>query len=319
MNVSVLRPYKDLDGCIKSLKYRSSPGVVYEDLNVVDSESITHIVKVDDLRTFPTHEFQVRVDEALVRTTYGKDIKNIRFVILMRDRALHRDLVLASLPVADLPESIILSRDQLQMTSARDRLELVFLLLMQELTKSGAGLPAQPSSRLTNLTVTLQNSADGAQFPFRRKTADEFQSQGLPKDTTIYLHIDAPIELLKSESGALPLDDLLEVWLHESLYDAVHNDKQHVASAIRNSSITMTVVTQILASVESEISSGTTVESGSVIERLLQFIEKRTARPHGQLVDRFQRTSQVNVIVPYIQSAFRVTSNMSKLSEDSPQ
>lgn len=319
MNMSVLLPYKDLDGCITSLKYRSSPGTVYEDLNVVDSHSITHIVKVDDLRTFPTHEFQVRVDEAAVRKTYGKDIKNIRFVILMRDRALHRDLVLASLPVAELPESIILPRDQLQMTSARDRLELVFILLMQQLTKNGAGLPGQPSSRLTNLTVTLQNAVDGAQFPFRRKSANEFQSLSLPKDTAIYLLIDAPIELLKSESGALPLDELLEVWLHESLYDAVHNDKQYVSSSIRNSSIAMTVVTQILASVESEISSGTKIENGSVIEGLLQFVEKRTARPHGQLVDQFQRTSQVNVIAPYIQSAFRIATNMSKLSEDTPQ
>jgi hypothetical protein len=318
MSMAVIRPYKDLDGCITGIKYRSNPGVVYEELDIIAADSIAHIVKVDDLRTFPTHEFQVRVDESRIRAIYGKDISKISFIVLMRDRALHRDLVLVSVPIIDLPESITLSREQLQRTSARDRLELVFTVLMQKVSKWAPGLPVQSSSRLTSISITLQNSADGAQFPFRRKTADDFQSLGLPKDTTIYLQIDAPIELLKSEGGALPLEDLLEVWLHEGLYDAVHNDKQHITATIRNSAITMTVVTQILASVESEISRGTVIETGSVINRLLQFIEKRTARPQGQLVARFQRDNRVNDIVPYIQSAFRITSSLSRLSEDSP-
>jgi hypothetical protein len=317
MSTEVLRPYRDLAGVFDELKYRSSPGSIYEDLNVQDSTQVMHTVRVDDLRSFPTHEFSIRFNDELIKKTYGKDRENIRLVILLRDRALHRDHALASHQIDEVPEAIKLPKQQLQLSSARDEMELTFVVLMEKVTRSVPGNPFQPASRLAELNVILRNSADGAQFPFRRKNADDFKTIGLPGTTSIHLHVDAPIELLKSGSGKI--QDLVEVWLHETVYDAVHNDRQRATSGIRNTLITTTVAGLLFSSVERDIVSGATIEPGSVVGQLVTFIERKCSRPDGQLRERFEAAPSAATIMPWVQAAFRTTASLSRLQEESAE
>lgn len=308
-----LRPYASLEGIFEVVEYRASRSDAFRALPV-DGNTIHHVVRVDDLRLLPQHEFRLTLNHRKLKPHYHRHRGSLQLVVITRDNTLRREIVLARHDLPTGPAEIVLAPPSLAMTAHRDCLPLVFSIVAVPVLSGGNALPTQRASRLAELHVTLINSAGGVSFPYKRVTSEELAKKGLPSETGLHLELlYEPKDLLKDTDS--PAHALFEVWLHESLWAAVQNDKDSGTARIRNAAITEATASMLLGAVAPIVKGGERIEEGSVVGQLLRFLDRRAGFKEGMLQKDFEKDCCVPRIGPYIQHAFRYLTVMSTADE----
>ena len=134
-------------------------------------------------------------------------------------------------------------------------------------------LPRQCASRLAELRVTLRNTAGGASFPYKRVSADDLRTEGLPSETGIHLKLLCDAQELIRESDT-PIKNLFEVWIHEKIWAAIQNDRSPVSSPLRLSAVTLAVSNLLLSTVVSILRDGQKIERASAVGQLLEHVHR---------------------------------------------
>ncbi len=314
MTVLALRPYADLEGIFEKLEYRSSPTTAFKSLPL-DGDSVQHLVRMDDLRIIPRHEFKVKLDVSRLKPHYNKHKPSLRMVVLTRDSMLRREIVLSSHNLDSLPDVITLRVEDLRLTGHRDRLPLEFVVVAVPVIDDGTAMPTQKASRLAELQVTLLNASGGAAFPYRRATIEQLDEKGLLAETGIHLELFCGAEELVKDTDTPP-HSLFEVWINEKLWDAMQNDGAGPASQLRAVSVSETTATMVLAAVIPALKAGHTIEDGSVVGQLIGFAEKQAGKRHGELRKQYQQDFALTELISYIQAALRYATVASKIDVD---
>ncbi len=313
MTAICLRPYASLDGIFQTVEYRASRSDAFRVLPI-DGDTIHHVVRVDDLRLLPQHEFRLTLDSRKLKPHYHRHRKSLQLVVITRDSTLRREMVLATQDLPNGTAEIVLATKSLAMTAHRDCLPLVFSIVAVPVLSGGNALPTQRASRLAELHVTLSNSAGGVSFPYKRVTSEDLAKKGLPTETGLHLELlYEPKELIKDTES--PAHTLFEVWLHENVWAAVQNDKDTGTACIRNAAITETTASMLLGAVAPIVKGGERIEEGSVVGQLLRFLDRRAGLKEGMLQKHFEKDCCVSRMGPYIQHAFRYLSVMSTTDE----
>lgn len=310
----LLRPYADVQGIFNSIEYRANATEAFEKLDV-DTDVAARVVRVDDLRTIPTHQLRITLDLNALKPHYDKYVDKVSLLILVRDTTLRREIVLADHPVDAVPSVIDLDRGKLRLTGMRDVLPLNIVVLWKAAKAVGNALPTQRASRLAELQVVLRNTAGGATFPYKRVTAEELKKAGLPAETAIHLKLyGSAVELLKESDT--PVKNLFEVWVHEKVWAAIQNDKSPPSATLRLSAVTLTVSNLLLSAILPHLKEGQTIEERSAIGQLLSYVEKQAGKPDGQLRRELQASAELHGLEPYLQNAWRFVSSASKVEEE---
>jgi len=274
----------------------------------------TKLVHADDLRVIPQHQFRVKIAEDTLRGDYASHKSALRLVVILRDATLRREIVLGNYELGAVPETIDLDRAQLRTTGLRDALTLQFVVVATE-TLRGPLFPTQRASRLAELQVILRNNSGGATFPYKRVSAADLKGKGLPAETGIHLElICGATELLRQSDT--PIRSLFEVWIHEDIWSAVQHDHSVTASGLRTAAVTVSVANLLLSSVASAVRDGQSIEVGSSIGQLLAFVEKQGSLREGHLRERFEAEPSLQVVEPWLQNAFRLVTNASRVEEE---
>ncbi len=314
MTVLALRPYADLEGIFEKLEYRSSPTTAFKSLPL-DRDNVQHLVRMNDLRIIPRHEFKVTLDTSRLKPHYHKHKPALRLVVLTRDSMLRREIVLSSYDIDSLPDVISLRAEDLRLTGHCDRLPLDFVVVAVPVIDGGNAMPTQKASRLAELQVTLLNASGGAAFPYRRATIAELEEKGLPPETGIHLEMFCGVEELLNDSDTPP-HSLFEVWVNEKVWDAIQNDGGGPASQLRILSVTEMTATIVLAAVIPALKAGSTIEHGSVVGQLIGFAEKQAGKRQGELRKQYQHDLSLPELISYIQAAFRFATVAGKYDVD---
>jgi hypothetical protein len=314
---SIIRPYADLEGIFSGLQYRANAAEPFKSVPIENDDAST-IVRVDDLRTIPQDELRIDLNQSALKPYYEEHQDKLRLVIIARDTVLRRELRLCDYPLDEVPSTISLNRALLRTTSLRDALPLQVSIVLGERLKGDAALPSQRASRLAELTFLIRNSAGGATFPLKRATAEEFKDAGLPSETGIHLDLKCePEELIKAVDW--PMANLLQVWVHEKIWDAIDRDRGAVASRIRLTSIALTAVHLLLSTVVPLMRKGEEIEEASVIGQLLSYAEHEGSLEEGHLRRQLQEDAALHKIEPWLQNAWRLVSVAGKIDEDSEE
>lgn len=314
MTVRVLRPYADLEGVFEKLEYRASPADAFKALPL-DSDTVHHVVRKDDLRLFAQHEFKVVLNGKRFKPRYQKHLDDLRLYVLTRDSTLRREIVLGEYEVRSLPEVISLPSTQLALTGHRDHLPIQFSLVAVSVIRGDKAFPTQRASRLAELRVVLLNSSGGASFPYKRVTAEDLESHHLPAETGVHLELICGVEELLKDTDT-PAHNLFEVWIHENLWTALQNDRSAVCSRMRMLMVTETTAMLLLSAVLPCLKNGHAIEPGSIVGQLVTFIEKQSHLPNGDLRARLKEDGNLPEITPYLQHAFRYVTSASKIQDE---
>lgn len=308
-----LRPYASLEGIFEAVEYRASRSAPFRALHV-DGDAIHHVVRVDDLRLLPQHEFRLTLNQRKLKPHYHQHRSSLQLVVITRDSTLRREMVLARHDLPTGPVEITLATPSLAKTAHRDCLPLVFSIVAVPVLSGGNALPTQRASRLAELHVTLMNSAGGVSFPYKRMTSEDLEKKGLPSETGLHLELLYESKDLLKDTDS-PAHTLFEVWLHESLWAAVQNDQDSGTARIRNAAITVTTASMLLSAVAPIVKGGERIEKGSVVGQMLRFLDSRAGLKEGMLQKDFEKDCCVSRIGPYIQHAFRYLTVMSTADE----
>jgi hypothetical protein len=314
MTVQALRPYADLAGIFEKLEYRANPASPFKEVSL-DGDSVHQIVRMDDLRVIPRHEFKITLAEDLLKPHYNDHRSAIRLVLLTRDSMLRREIVLATFSVDAIPEVIAIRPDDLRLTGHRDRLPLEFLMVAVPVIRGQKALPTQKASRLAQLHVTLVNASGGASFPYKRATVDELEENGLPAETGVHLEIIGGAEELIKDTDT-PAHAVFQVWIHEKLWEAMQNDRSRSSSQLRMLAVTETAAMLILSAAIPPLKSGGRIEDGSIVGQLLGFVAKQTGQSVSGMKKDFSNDLCLHQIAPFLQAAFRYSTIASKAEEE---
>jgi hypothetical protein len=314
MTAQALRPYADLVGIFEKLEYRANPAAPFRELSL-DGDSVHQIVRMDDLRVIPRHEFKITLDEDRLKPHYDHHRSAIRLVVLTRDSMLRREVVLASFGIDSIPEVIAIRPDDLRMTGHRDRLPLEFVVVAAPVIRGPKALPTQKASRLAQLHVTLVNASGGASFPYKRATVDEFEERGLPAETGVHLELIGGVDELITDTDT-PAHAVFQVWIHEKLWEAMQNDRSRSSSQLRMLTVTETAATLLLSAAIPAMKSGGRIEDGSIVGQLLGFVAKQTGQSAADMKGRFSKGLSLSEIAPFLQAAFRYATIASKADGD---
>lgn len=312
--MQALRPYADLEGIFQKLEYRSSPASPFKEVSL-DSDSVHQIVRMNDLRLIPRHEFKVVLDSSRLKPHYEHHRSALRLIVLTRDSMLRREIMLGNFAIDDVPEVIGILPADLGRTGHRDRLPIEFVVVAVPVIRGAKSLPTQKASRLAQLQVTLANSFGGASFPYKRATADELAERGLPAETGVHLELLGGAEELLRDTDT-PVDALFQVWVHEKLWEAIQNDRSRAASQLRMVAVTETAAVLILSAVIPALKDGSTIESGSIVGQLLGFAAKQTGLKEDELRSRFRSNLALHEVTPCLQAAFRYATIASKMQDE---
>jgi hypothetical protein len=314
MTVQALRPYADLTGFFRSVEYRSGPGTPFKEL-AIDGDRVHHVVRIDDLRVIPRHEFKLDINRDVLKPHYARHAAGLQLIVLTRDSMLRREVVLAKYGIDDIPAVVSLRPDDLRVTGHRDRLPVEFVVVSAAVIRGSKALPTQKASRLAHLHVTLANASGGASFPYKRASADEIEARGLPAETAIHLELLCGYEeLVKADDTRT--HELFRVWINEKLWDALQNDRHAVSSQLRMLAVTETTATLLLSASLPAIKAGASIEDGSVVGQLLAFIAKQSASDVNALRTSLEASFAVSELTPFLQAAFRYTTIASRLGDD---
>jgi hypothetical protein len=314
MTAQALRPYADLAGIFEKLEYRANPASPFKEVSL-DGDSVHQIVRMDDLRVIPRHEFKITLDEDRLQPHYDDHLSAIRLVVLTRDSMLRRELVLASFAIDGIPEVIAIRPDDLRMTGHRDRLPLEFVVVAVPVIRGPKALPTQKASRLAQLHVTLVNASGGASFPYKRATVDELEDRGLPAETGVHLELLGGAEELIKNTDT-PVNTVFQVWVHEKLWESMQNDRSRSTSQLRMLAVTETAAMLILSAAIPALKAGGRIEDGSIVGQLLGFVAKQTGQSVSDMRNDFGKDLSLPEITPFLQAAFRYATIASKAEEE---
>jgi hypothetical protein len=314
MTVQALRPYADLAGIFKTLEYRANSASPFKEVSL-DGDTVHQIVRMDDLRVIPRHEFKITLNEGRLKPHYDDHRSAIRLVVLTRDSMLRRELVLASFPIDAIPEVIAIRPDDLLRTGHRDRLPLEFLVVAVPVIRGQKALPTQKASRLAQLHVALVNASGGAAFPYKRATVDELEEKGLPAETGVHLDLSGGAEELIKDTDT-PAHAVFQVWIHEKLWEAMQNDRSRSSSQLRMLAVTETAAMLILSAAIPPLKSGGRIEDGSIVGQLLGFVAKQTGQSVSDMKKDFSKKLCLHEIAPFLQAAFRYSTIASRAEEE---
>jgi len=314
MTIQALRPYADLTGIFQKIQYRTTPTEPFKDL-VMSGDSVHQIVRRDDLRVIPRHEFKLTLDPSCLEPHYEDHSSALRLVVLTRDSMLRREVILGNFGFDSIPEVISIRSEDLAKTGHRDRLPLEFVVVAIPVLRGSASLPTQKASRLAQLQVTLANVSGGAGFPYKRATAEEIAERGLPPETAVYLELLGGAEELIRNNDT-PVDSLFQFWINEKVWDAMQNDRSGSSSRLRMLAVTETAAMILLSVALGAVEDGSRVEEGSVVSQLLSFVAKQAGRTPADVVDEFSGSRSLHSVSPLVQAAFRYATLASKVDED---
>jgi hypothetical protein len=314
MTVQALRPYADVSGIFMKLEYRASPTSAFCDLPL-NGDSVTHLVRMDDLRLIPRHEFKVALDASRLKPHYNKHQPDLRLIVLTRDSMLRREVVLGTFALDNVPAVLTLRPEDLRTTGHRDQLPLEFVVVALPVISGNRSLPTQKASRLAELHVTIINTTGGATFPYKRVTVEELEEKDLPSETGVHLELICGVEELIRASDTPP-HALFEVWIHEKVWGALQNDRSSALSHLRMLLVTETATALLLSAVIPSLKAGNEIEDGSVVGQLLAFAEKQSGKRPGSLRIQFQESLSLSSLAPYLQAAFRFATIASKVDDD---
>jgi hypothetical protein len=314
MTLQALRPYADLNGFVKSIEYRSGPAAAFSALPI-DGDRVNQIVRVDDLRLIPRHEFKLTFDHSRLTPHYKSHASQLFLVVLTRDSMLRREVVLAKFALKEVPGIIAIRPEDLRITGHRDRLPLEFVVVASPAIRGGKALPTQQASRLTHLHVTLANASGGASFPYKRASAAEIEARELPPETAVHLELLGGYEELIKATDT-PTQQLFQVWINEKLWDALQNDRSSASSQLRMLAVTETTATLLISAALPAVKNGACIEDGSVIGQLITFVAKQTSSDSATLRSNLESTFALSEITPYLQAAFRYATISSKTDDD---
>jgi hypothetical protein len=309
-----LLPYADARQLFKAIEYRASSASPFESLNL-DGDRIEKIVRVDDLRTIPEHQFRLEINFAALAPHYESAANQIELIVMCRDTVLRREIILGKFTIGALPTPIALDRRLLSTTGFRDELPIDFVAALSDISGRKRAWPTQRASRLASLRFTIRGHAAGPTFPFKRVTTKELAQKGLPAETAIYLELlsDAT-ELIRTSDT--DLSNLLEVWIHEKLWAALQNDRNLGSSTLRAVGVTAIAAAQMFNAAEPRLRMGDRIDEDSCIGRLLAFIERENKLEPGFLRKRAESEKTLGFMHPYTQAAWRFATNGSRLEEE---
>jgi hypothetical protein len=312
----LLRPYIDLPDVFKSLEYRSNQTHQFEPV-AVESGVATKVVVVDDLRTIPTHQVRIGIDQDRLGP-YKAFASSLRCLILVRDAVLRREVKLADFSLESTPDIIELSRKELALTSLKTELTLNCVIVNADTLPKKIGFPQQLASRLAEFRLHIKNSAGGASFPFKRKSAEEMKAAGLPAEAGLYLHLEGDASELIQNTDT-PVKNLLSFWVHERIWQAIQNEHRGnpATGQLRVTLMTVSASQMLLSAALPALSDGKKIEENSVIGQLLSYVEIQASLQDGFLLRQFEKDRSTSSIEPYLQHAWRFVSGASKEDEGS--
>jgi len=311
----LLRPYVDLPDIFASIECRSNGNSRFDELNLEDGSAIKVII-VEDLRTIPTHQLKIRIDETALGA-YTSLKNSLRLLIITRDPSLRRELKLVDVPLTEIPNVIELSRRELSLTSLKQEMSLTCVVVTGAPITGRPSLPRQKASRLAEFRIHLRNSAGGAPFPYVKKTAEEFRLAGLPSEAGLHLALTGDASELIAKTDT-PIANLLSVWVHEKIWRAVQRDTtgNPTAAQLRSVMITNSAIHLILGAAAPHIQVETEISEDSVVGQLLDYLDQQAGRPVNSLRTLLQEKRSIAEIEPYIQNGWRFVTTLSKDDEE---
>lgn len=292
-----VRPFQqDLSAALVAVRYRYGAEEPWQDVR----EGGVRVLPVSDLRREAIHQVQVEIGRALLDAALNGEGGLVRFVVLTRDAASRRVILLANHAVADLPDVLTLDVEALRASSLEAQIKIEARLVLPQQRQARIGEPHRKGTWLAQVVWTVSRDAIGPGFRYERKTAADFLEAKLPPDTCWWVKLDdtEPEALIEDTNDP---GDLFEVWVHEDVWPAL----QEVGPTAAGEAVGMQLLGAIVSTLlrhASQAEAKATLQPSSIVARLAAWIAQHTNADADELIERV-RERRPQDVEPFLQSA----------------
>lgn len=300
-------PYLGLNGYIAGIRYRHSTSAKFEELHGTPAAVL---VPVEDLRAIPRHEIALMLNDEALPKEYSSHLDKLSLVIIVSDNTIRNEQVVHQSPLDNLPETFVLDSRLLKKTSCRTELPIEISICASTLN-GGAPWPGRRASRLASWRLTIVNQNKGPQFPWQRKTGDEFEAAGFPQTSTFFISLASDPSSLLTDADA-EVSDLLEVWVHEDVWVVLQQPESSAGIASLQRLFVSQVTGQILELVVEPLKKNVSLVEGSVLDCLLRHIAHSAKCDPDDLRQRL-KVKGASDLAPIVTAAYGVNRAVTKV------
>lgn len=290
-----IRPYEvDASSTLAAMRYRHDEHDPWQD--VLTGGVL--VVLLNDLRREAVHQLQVEIDGARLNELLGTEGSSVRFVVLTRDAATRRVLLLANHAVSDLPEIITLDPEALRESSLEAQIKFEARLVLPTHRPARVGQPHRKGTWLAQAVWTVSKDVQGPGFNWQRKTGAEFLAAKLPSDTCWWVKLEDADAMFESTDDPA---DQVEIWVHEDVWPTLQElGKTPAGDAVGK--ILIGAVTSTLLQHAARAKTKAKIDPTSIVARLVGWIAERTESQPGELIE-IVRADRAHDLEPFVQSA----------------
>lgn len=258
------------------------------------------VLPLSDLRREAIHQLQVEIDRALLDAVLNGEGGLVRFVVLTRDAAARRVILLANHAAAELPDVLTLDVEAMRASSLEARIKFEARLVLPHERQARIGEPHRKGTWLAQAVWTVSREAVGPGFRYERKTAADFLAAKLPPDTCWWVKLDDTEPLALIEDTDDP-GDLFEIWVHEDVWPALQEVGPTDAGEAVGKQLLGAIVSTLLRHA-SRADAKAAVDPSSIVARLAAWIAQHANADADDLIERV-RDGRPHDVEPFLQSA----------------